>query len=70
MPLVPDGTTVGGTTNLFSPWRKLCHGVKLPDSKPPFTMVGAHVLVKLAEVEEKVVDRVTVVRVDEVVTDA
>ncbi len=33
-------------------------------------MVGAHVLVKLAEVEEKVVDRVTVVRVDEVVTDA
>jgi hypothetical protein len=66
--LVPDVTTAGGTTNLCSPWRGVIHGAKSPDSKPPFTMTGAQVVMALLEVEEEVMGRVTVVRVEDVTT--
>jgi hypothetical protein len=68
VPLVPEGTTAGGTTNFRSSWRGVTHGAKRPDSKPPFTRTGAQVLLALVEVEEEVVDKVTVVRVDDVMT--
>jgi hypothetical protein len=47
----------------------VCHGAKVPDSNPPFTRVRAQVFAGLVEVEEELVDRVTVVRVDDVMTD-
>jgi hypothetical protein len=47
----------------------VCHGAKVPDSNPPFTRVGAQVFAGLVEVEEELVDRVTVVRVDDVMTE-
>jgi hypothetical protein len=43
--------------------------VKVPDSSPPFTRVGSQVLAELVEVEEELVDRVTVVRVVDVMTE-
>jgi hypothetical protein len=43
--------------------------VKVPDSNPPFTRVRAQVLVELVEVEEALVNRVTVVRVDDAITE-
>jgi len=45
----------------------VCHGAKVPDSNPPFTRVGAQVFAGLVEVEDELVDRVTVVRVDDVI---
>ncbi len=70
IPLVPEDTTAGAMANLFSPYRGVCHGVKVPDSNPPFTRVGAQVFAGIVKVEEELVDRVTVVRVDDVMTES
>lgn len=43
--------------------------MKVPDSNPPFTRVGSQILAELFEVEEELVGRVTVVRVDNVMTE-
>ena len=49
----------------------MSHGVKCPDSKPPFSMTGEQVFAGVAdEMDIDVVDVVTVVSVDDVMTSA